>query len=73
MGGVTWWTYLMELSDRVTGTVKYEIKKQECGFFWTLLAPLAASLVQSVISSTVEGISTRRVRGAGRGYMNKNV
>ena len=63
----------MELTDGVTGTIKYEIKKQECGFFETLLAPLAASLVQPVISSTVKDISRRRVRGAGRGYMNKNV
>ena len=54
------------LIDGVTETVKHEIKKQEGGFFWALLAPLAASLVHTVISSVVKGISGREVRRAGR-------
>ena len=58
--------------DGVTETVKDEIKKQEGGFLGTLLAPLAISLVQLVISSKVKGISGRGVRRAGRGYINKN-
>ena len=60
------------LLDGVTKTVKHEIKRQEGGFLGALLAPLAASLVQPVISSVVKGISERGVRRAGRGYMNKN-
>ena len=60
------------LIDGVTETVKHEIKKQEGGFLDALLAPLAASLVQPVISSVVKGISGRGVRRAGRGYMDKN-
>ena len=60
------------LIDGVTETVKYEIKKQEGGFLGTLLAPLAASLVQPVISSVVKGTSGRGVRRAGRGYMVEN-
>ena len=60
------------LIDQVTETVKDEIKKQEGGFLRALLAPLAASLVQPVISLVVQGISGRGVRWAGRRYMNKN-
>ena len=60
------------LIDRVTGTVKHEIKKQEGGFFGALLAPLAASLVQPVILSVIKGISGRGVRRGGRGYMDEN-
>ena len=60
------------LIDGVTETVKYEIKKQEGGIFGTLLAPLAASLVQPVVSSVVKGTSGRGVRRAGRGYMVEN-
>ena len=37
-----------------------------------LLTLSTASLVQPVISSVVKGISGRRVRGAGRRYINKN-
>ena len=37
-----------------------------------LPAPLAASLVQPVISSVVKGISIRGVGRAGRRYMDKN-
>ena len=38
---------------------------------WSFLAPLAPTLVQTVISSLVKGISGRGVRRAGRGYMDK--
>ena len=54
------------LIDGVTETVKHEIKKQEGGFIGALLAPLAASLVQPVISLVVKSISGRGVRRAGR-------
>ena len=60
------------LIDRVTETVKHEIKKEEGRFLGALLAPLATSLVQPVISSLVKGISGRRVRRAGRGYIDKD-
>ena len=60
------------LIDAVTETVKHEIKKQEGRFLGALLAPLAASLVQPVISSVVKGISGRGVRRAGRGYTDEN-
>ena len=46
----------------ITETVKHEIKKREGGFLPALLAPLAASLVQLVISSVVKSISGRGVR-----------
>ena len=56
--------------------LKHEIKKQEGGFLGALLAPLAASIVQAVISSLVKGEKEsgkgRGVRRAGRGYTNKN-
>ena len=58
--------------DGVTGTIKNKIKRQKSGFLGALLAPLAASRVQPVISSVVKGISGRGVRREGRGYMNKN-
>ena len=60
------------LIDGVTKTVKYETKKQEGGLLGALLAPLAASLVQPVISSVVKGINGRGVKRAGRGYMDEN-
>ena len=41
---------------------------KEDKFLGALLAPVAASLVQPVISSVVKGISGRRVRRAGRLY-----
>ena len=59
------------LIDGVTETVKLETKKQEGWFLGALLAPLAASIVQPVISLVVKGISGRGVRRSGRGYMNK--
>ena len=60
------------LIDRVTKTVKHEIKKKQEGrFLGALLAPLATSLVQPVISLVVKGISGRGVRRAGSRYINK--
>ena len=53
---------MIVLIDSITETVEHEIKKQEHGFCGTLLEPLAASLVQSVISSVVKGIRERGVR-----------
>ena len=61
---INWWYYW--------NSTQHEIKKQEGRFLPALLAPLAASLVQPVISSVVKGISGRGIRRAGRGYMNKN-
>ena len=60
------------LIDGVTETVKHEIKEQEGGLSGALLASLATSLVQPVISSEVKGISERGVRRAERGYMDIN-
>ena len=64
--------YSGELIDGVTETVKHEIKKQECRVLGALLAPLAPSIVQPVISSVVKGIRWRRASRGGREYMNKN-
>ena len=47
------------LIDEVTEPIN--MKKKD-GFLETLLAPLAASLVQPVISSVVKGISGRGIR-----------
>ena len=58
---------LGKLVDEVTEAVKDEKKIQEGGFLRALLAPLAASLLQPVISSVVKGISGRKVKRAGRG------
>ena len=58
------------LIDGVTEIVRHEIKKQEGRFLGALLAPLADSLVQPVISSVVKGISGTGVRRGGRGYIN---
>ena len=44
-------------------------KKQEGGFLGDLIAPLATSLEQPVISSVVKGISGTEVRREGRGYI----
>ena len=59
------------LIESITETVKHEIKKQEHRFLPALLAPLAALLVQPVISSVVKIISGRGVRRTGRGYIGK--
>ena len=62
------------LTDGVTEIVKHEIKKKkEGGFLGALLAPLAASIVQPVISSVVKDISGGGVRRAGRRLMSKNL
>ena len=61
------------LIDGVAETTKHEIKKQEVGFLGALLAILAVSLVQPLISSAVKGISGRRVVRAGRRYMDKKM
>ena len=53
-------------------TVKQEIKKQESGFLPAWLAPLAASLLKPVISSVLKSISGRRIKKAGRGYIDIN-
>ena len=61
------------ITDEVIETMKHEIKKtQEVRFLIALLAPLATSLVQPVISSVLKGISGRGVRRVGRGYVDKN-
>ena len=57
------------LIDAVTETVKQEIRKTKKKKEKALLAPLAVSLVQPVISSVVNVISGRRIRRAGRGYI----
>ena len=59
------------LFDRITETEKHGIRKQEGRFLGGLLAPLAASIEQPVVSSVVKGINWRGVRRAGRGYINK--
>ena len=53
------------LIDKVTETVKHEIKKEEGRFLGAFLAPLATSIVQPVISSIVKGIIGRGVRRVG--------
>ena len=60
------------LIDRITETEKHEIKKQKGEFPGALLAHLVASFAQPVIFSVVKGISGRRVRRAGRGYIVEN-
>ena len=61
------------ITDEVIETMKHEIKKtQEVRFLVALLAPLATSLVQPVISSVLKGISGRGVRRVGRGYVDKS-
>ena len=58
------------LIDRFTETLKYEKKKKKEGFLEALLALLATSIVQPIISSVVKGVSGRGFRRAGRWYMN---
>ena len=60
------------LTGGVTQIVKHEIQKQQGGFLWVLLATLAPSLVQPVVTSVVKGTSERGVRGAERGCIDKN-
>ena len=52
--------------------MKNDTKKEKDGFFLALLAPLATSLVQPVISSVVKGLSGRGVRRAGKGHMDES-
>ena len=58
------------LIDGVTETVKHKTKNQERGFLNALLAPLAPSLLQLVMSSVVKGINGTGARRGGRGYYN---
>ena len=62
---ISWW------SNWNSKTWNNEIKR-ESRLLRALLAHLAASLVQPVTSSVLEGISERGVRTASWGYMNKN-
>ena len=50
-----------------------ELSEQEkdLPFLGALLAPLGASIVQPVISSVAKGVSERKARRVGRGYMVK--
>ena len=50
------------LIDGVIETVNHETKQTKSGFLGALLAPLAASIVQPVISSIVKGKSGRGVK-----------
>ena len=59
------------LIDRVTETIKYEIKKEEGRFLGAFLVPLITSLVQPVISSVIKGKSERGVRRAEKAYMDE--
>ena len=58
------------ITDGITETVKHEIKGE---FRGAVLAPLAASFVQPMISSVIKGISRKGFWGVGRGYMNENL
>ena len=49
-----------------------KFKKKECGFRGDFLAPLAALVVQPVISSVVKGVSGTGIRRTGRRYMNNS-
>ena len=51
----------------VNETVKHEIKKEEGNFLGVVLAPLTASLLETVISSVVKGVSEIRIMSAERG------
>ena len=59
------------LIDRVTETLKHEMKKQKGEFHRALLAPLFALLAQLVISSVIKGINGRGFRRSERGYTDK--
>ena len=53
------------LINNETETIKHQIKKQEHGFLGAIMASLAASLVASVGSSSINPITGRGVRIAG--------
>ena len=65
-GYINWWSYW-------NSKTRNKKKKKEGGFLGALLAPLAASIVQPVISSVVKDISGGGVRRAGRRLMSKNL
>ena len=54
--------YLDVLIDGVTETVKHKTEKQKVRFLPVLLTPLAALLVQAVISSVVKDIRGKGIR-----------
>ena len=54
--------YLDVLIDGVTETVKHKTEKQKVRFLPVLLTPLAALLVQAVISSVVKDIRAKGIR-----------
>ena len=59
------------LTDVITEAVKHETKKNQNGrSLAALLAPLATSVVQPVISLMVKGITRRGVMRAGKEYYN---
>ena len=64
--------HLGVLIDGVTETVKHETKKQKGWPLAALLAPLATSSVQPVISSAVKGMNGGGVRRVGRDMWKKN-
>ena len=51
----------------VNETVKHETKKEEGNFLGVVLAPLTASLLETVISSVVKGVSEIRIMSVERG------
>ena len=59
---INWWSYWNS---------KTWNKKTREQISWSLLAHLAASVVQPIISLEIKGISGRGVRRAGRGYMDR--
>ena len=63
------WEQQKDLLYGITPTVKHEIRKQEGEFLLALLAFSAASLVQPMLFSVVEGISGSGVRREGTGYV----
>ena len=55
----------------VNEIVKYEIRKEGGGLSLDLLAPLADSIVQTLIFSVVKCVGVKGVTRAGRGYISK--
>ena len=51
----------------VNETVKHETKKEEGNFLGVVLAPLTASLLETVISSVIKGVSEIRIMSVERG------
>ena len=46
------------LIDGASETVKYEIKKQQGGFLPAMMAPMAASLIESMTSSLIQPVAS---------------